>query len=242
MVQEPEKTEKNDVDLSASDQTVEAPQSSVEEKPKKSEKLRGLTAVATRNIFYRDGYRQLTQISLILASAVLVLIIALAVTISQSRPQDRFFATTSDGRLVQMVPLNQANLNDAAIVSWAARSSSDIMTFGFHDYQRRLQESAQYFTRRGWQSFSEALEAAGLLEMIQERRQVVTAAPRRAPIIVQQGVVNGIYRWVVELPLIVTYQSGSSKDSQNLNVRLLVIRTPTLDSPSGVGIQQWIAR
>ncbi len=203
---------------------------------------KALNTVVTRNAFYRDGYRNLSRLVLIQGLAVVGLIIALVVTISASKPQDRFFATTSDGRLVRMIPLGQPNLNDAALVSWSARAASEIMTFGFHDYQRRLQESSTYFTRRGWQSFTEALDRARIIETVEQNQQIVTAAPQQAPVIIQQGLINGIYRWVVELPLIVTYQSGSSQQSDVIKVRLIIVRVSTLDNPSGIGIQQWIAR
>lgn len=201
-----------------------------------------LEAVVTRNAYYRDGFRNLVKIAVLQGMAIVALIAALAITISVSRPQDRFFATTSDGRLIRMVALNEPNMNDAAIVSWAARAASDVMTFGFHDYQRRLQEASTYFTRRGWQSFTEALDRSRVIEGIQQGQRVVTAAPKSAPVISQQGLVDGVYRWVVELPLIVTYQSGTAQQSDTINVQLVLVRVSTLDSPSGVGIQQWIAR
>lgn len=201
-----------------------------------------LESVVNRNIYYRDGYRNLVKIAVIEGMIILALVVALAITIAVSRPQDRFFATTSDGRLIRMIALNEPNMNDAAIVSWAARASSDVMTFGFHDYQRRLQESSAYFTRRGWQSFTEALDRSRVMEGVQQAQRVVTAAPKSAPVIAQQGLVDGIYRWVVELPLVVTYQSGTATQSDTVNVQLVIVRVSTLDSPSGVGIQQWVAR
>lgn len=211
-------------------------------KPSAGQPLGNLETVVTRNLFYRDGYRNIVRIAIFQALAIVALIAALAITVAVSRPQDRFFATTADGRLIRMVPLNEPNMNDAAIVSWAARAASDVMTFGFHDYQRRLQESSLYFTRRGWQSFTEALDRSRIMEGVQKSQQVVTAAPKSAPVIVQQGLVDGIYRWVVQLPLIVTYQSGTAQQSDNLNVQLVIVRVSTLDSPSGVGIQQWVGR
>jgi intracellular multiplication protein IcmL len=201
-----------------------------------------LESVVTRNLFYRDGYRNLIKIAILEGMAIVALLIALAITISVSRPQDRFFATTSDGRLIRMVPLDEPNMNDAAVISWAARAGSDVMTFGFHDYQKRLQDSSAYFTRRGWQNFTEALDRSRVIEGIQQSQRIVTAAPKSAPTIEQQGLVDGVYRWVVDLPLIVTYQSGTNTQSDTINVQLVIVRVSTLDSSSGVGIQQWIAR
>ncbi len=204
--------------------------------------LGSLETVITRNNFYRDGYRFWMKFAFVQAISLVILLVALAVTIAVSRPQDRFFATTADGRLIRMTPLNEPNMNDAALISWVARASSDIMTFGFHDYQRRLQESSSYFTRRGWQTFSEALQRSRIMETVEKSQQVVTASPKAAPTIIQQGLANGIYRWVVQLPMVVTYQSGSAQQTDTLNVQVVVVRVSTLDSPSGVGIQQWIGR
>lgn len=208
----------------------------------KTSGARPLDTVITRNIFYRDGYRNLVKLAIIQGLVILVLIISLAITIAVSRPQDRFFATTSDGRLIRMIPLNESNMTDAAIISWAARAASDVMTFGFHDHQKRLQETSIYFTRRGWQSFTEALSRARIIEAVEANQQVVTAAPQRAPVIVQQGLVAGIYRWILEVPLVVTYQSGTAQQSSNLTINMVIVRVSTLDNPAGVGIQQWVAR
>jgi len=41
--------------------------------------------------------------------------------------------------------------------------------------------------------------------------------------------------------LIVTYQSGSQRKTDSLRVTLTVVRVPKLESPNGVGIEQWIS-
>lgn len=217
--------------------TQNAPQ-----KPRAEPPSGPLEAVVTRNSFYRDGYRFWMKLAFTQGIALVLVLAALTVTIAVSRPEDRFFATTADGRLIRMLPLNEPNMNDAALISWVARAASDVMTFGFHDYQRRMQENSAYFTRRGWQTFSEAIERSRVMEGVEKAQQVVTAAPQKAPTIVQQGLANGVYRWVVEMPLVVTYQSGTAQQSDVLNVQLVVVRVSTLDSPSGVGIQQWVGR
>jgi intracellular multiplication protein IcmL len=116
------------------------------------------------------------------------------------------------------------------------------MTFGFHDYRRRLQESSRHFTRRGWSSFTKALQDSGMLETVTENRQVITAIPRSAPTILAEGLMpNGVYRWEVEMPIQITYELGASKSTDAMNLRLVIVRLPKLESASGVGIEQWFA-
>ena len=201
----------------------------------------GLGTVVVRNEFYRDGYRSLLRLALLQGLAILGLLAAMYLVIQIHQPENRYFATTEDGRLVPMVPLNEPNLSVPALMSWVAQSSTEVMTFGFNDYRRRLQEASRNFTRRGWESFTQALQKARIIEMVEANQQVVTAAPQGAPILESEGLVAGRYQWVVQLPLVLTYQSGSRTKSDSLLVTVVIVRVPRLESPNGVGIEQWIA-
>ena len=157
------------------------------------------------------------------------------------QPKNRYFATTEDGRLVPMVALSEPNLSSPALMSWSAQAATEVMTFGFNDYRRRLQEASRNFTRRGWESFTEALQKSRILVTVEANQQVVTAAPTGAPIIESEGLVRGRYQWVVQIPMVLTYQSGASTRSDSLLVTLVIVRVPRLESANGIGIEQWIA-
>lgn len=200
-----------------------------------------LMSVVTRNNYYRDGFRNLLKIAIIEGVIIVAMIVAFIVFMNASKPQDRYFATTADGRIMRLVPLNQPNMTRAALMSWVSQAATDVMTFGFHDYQKRLQESSRHFTRRGWESFTKALQKSRIIESVEENQQVVTATPRSAPILLQEGVFAGKYRWIVQLPLMVTYRSGSRSRTDNLMVSITIERVPTLESTNGVGIEQWVA-
>ncbi len=198
--------------------------------------------VVIRNQFYRDGYRTLVKIALFQGIGILALILTFVIFINIYTPSKTYFATTEDGRVVPMIPLSQANLSRPALLSWAAQAATETMTFGFHDYRRRLQESSRHFTRRGWNSFTRALQDSGMIETVTDNRQVITAIPRSAPTILAEGLMpNGTYRWEVEMPMQVTYELGSSRRSDQMNIRLVIVRVPKLESANGVGIEQWIA-
>ena len=200
-----------------------------------------LVTVVTRNEFYRDGFRNMIRIAILEAIIICGLIVAIIVYMNNAKPSDRYFATTADGRIMQLVPLDRENMNISALMSWVAQAATETMTFGFHDYQRRLQQASRHFTRRGWESFATALQKAGIIESVTAQQQVVSAEPRAAPILVQQGVINGKYRWLITLPLRVTYRAGMQSRTDNLKVTMVVERVPSLENPAGVGIEQWVA-
>ncbi|HBH25894.1 MAG TPA: type IV secretion protein IcmL [Rhodospirillaceae bacterium] len=200
----------------------------------------GLGQVLLRNAFYRDGYRALLSIALVQGVALLLLVVALATVALTKKTQDIYFATTQDGRLIRMMPLNEPNLSDAALLSWAAQAASEALTFGHNDYRRRLQEAQRHFTKAGWDSFTKGLEASDLIPRLEANNQVLTTVPSQAPMIESQGPMNGMYTWVVQIPVVLTYQSGNIRDPHRYTLRVVIVRVPELESPYGVGIQKFV--
>lgn len=205
-----------------------------------SEITRGLEQVVVRNEFYRDGYRTLLKVALVEGFIIIGLIALMFFLVHVHQPENRYFATTEDGRLIPMVDLKDANLSRPAMMSWAAQAATEVMTFGHHDYRRRLQEASRNFTNRGWASFTEALDNSRLIESIEANRQVVTAAPRGAPILKQEGVVNGRWQWVIQIPIVMSFESGQRVQNKNAMITMVIVRVRRLESASGVGIAQWI--
>lgn len=206
-----------------------------------SDETSGLGNVVIRNEFYRDGYRNLLRLAVLQSLIILGMVGAMYFVVQIHQPENKYFATTEDGRLVPMVPLSQPNLSTPALMSWVAQAATEVMTFGFNDYRRRLQEASRNFTRRGWESFTSALQRSRIIEMVEANQQVVTAAPRGAPVLQSEGLVAGRYQWVVQVPLVVTFQSGSRTSNNSMLITVVVARVPRLETPNGVGIEQWIA-
>lgn len=201
----------------------------------------GLGEVVLRNEFYRDGYRLALRISVLQAFVIVGLIGAMFFIIYVHQPENRYFATTEDGRVIPMVALSQPNLSTPALMSWATQAATEAMTFSFSDYRRRLHEASRNFTRRGWETFTTALQEGGIIDSVEANFQVVTAAPSGAPILQEEGTVNGQYQWIVQIPMVLSYESGAKKRSSYWIVTLVIVRVPRLESPNGVGIAQWIA-
>lgn len=206
-----------------------------------SSDMSGLGQVVLRNEYYRDGYRLALRVAVIQSFVIVGLVFAMFFVIKVHQPENRYFASTVDGRLIPMVALNQPNLSNPALMSWVAQAATETMTFGHHDYRRRLQEASRNFTAGGWASFLTALQSARIIESMEANSQVVSAAPRGAPVLRSEGVVNGQYQWTVQIPMVLSYESGSKVRSDNWLVTIVVERVTQLESPNGVGIAQWFA-
>lgn len=220
----------------------------IEEVKARGEKRMGDAAKAPLNRqklqteFYRDRFHRLVQMALFNAVIIAALIITIIFYMFQTRPDDRFFATTIDGRILQLTALDHQNLSDSALFAWLVEASMDTMSFGFHDFQRRLQSSTQYFTRDGWESFASMLQEMRLIETLEQGQMVVSMVPRSAPVVVQRGVVEGRYRWVIDMDFNVTLQGRGQGNARPLRLRLTVDRVPALENVKGVAIARWAPR
>lgn len=198
-----------------------------------------LTAVVTRNRFYHDGQQKLVVILLVSMAANFLLGSAIGY-IFLHPPAPVYFATSINGRITPLYPLDEPNQSDSAVLQWANQAAAAAFTYNFVNYRTELQASSGFFTADGWTQFLTALQDSNNLDAVKAKKLIVSAVATRAPVILQKGVLNGRYSWRVQLPLLVTYQSASEFSQQNNVVTMLVTRVSTLNSPRGVGIAQFV--
>ncbi len=199
----------------------------------------GLIAVSLRNNFYRDGQRKLLVVVLI-SGLVNIILGAMLTFIVRNPPAPKYFATSINGRITPLFPLNEPNQSDSAVLQWANQAAIAAFTYNFVNYRSELQASSGFFTADGWTQFLNALQDSNNLDAVKAKKLVVSAVATRAPIILQKGLLNGVYAWRVQMPILVTYQSASEFSQQSNVVTMLITRISTLNSPRGIGIAQFV--
>lgn len=198
-----------------------------------------LTVVALRNKFYKDSQRKVI-LALLIAIVVNVVLASLVVYMITHPPAPKYFATSINGRITPLFPLDEPNQSDSTVLQWANQAAIAAFTYNFVNYRDELQASSGFFTAEGWDQFLGALEQSNNLDAVKAKKLVVSAVATRAPIILQKGVLNGRYSWRVQMPILVTYQSASEFTQQNNVVTMLITRVSTLNSPRGIGISQFV--
>jgi hypothetical protein len=188
---------------------------------------------------YRDGARVLFRVINFLAVVILILLSVFSFIIKDGYPQDSYFAMFFDGRRVLLEGVSSPSFNPNAVLSWASEASTDIMTFGFNDINERFSHSQSYFTDVGWTSFHEALAKSALLKKIMGNQQIMTAIPTGLPTVLWEGVRDGEYVWDIQVPIVLTIRAGNTMRSAFPNLTVSIIKVPTSQNPTGMGIQQW---
>lgn len=199
-----------------------------------------LQIVALRNAFYRDGQRKtlICLISSIIANVVLAILL---VYIISHPPIPQYFATSINGRITPLYPLDEPNQSDSAVLQWANYAAIASFSYNFVNYREELQAASGFFTADGWDSFLSALDRSNMLKGVVAKKLIVSAVATRAPVILKKGTIaGGPYAWRVQMPILVTYQSSSVITQENYVVTMLITRVSTLNSPRGIGISQFI--
>ena len=152
----------------------------------------------------------------------------------------------ADGFLVPsstqvMSTLETPNLTNDVILKWAAEAATTVYTFDFYNYNEVFKAARPYFTQAGFDNFIAAINAAKTVETVIEKKLVVSSVLTNTPIMSNEGEApDGTYAWQVQFPMLLTFQSASEINKQNIIVTLLIARIPTSESPMGIGIASFV--
>ena len=199
-----------------------------------------IETVRMRNSFYKDSYRRVMMAMLLSFVIAFTLLVVLGYMISHP-PQPKYFATSINGRITPLQPLDRPNQSTSAVLQWANQAAIASYTYNFVNYRSELQAASEFFTAPGWRKFMKALADSNVLDAIKAKKLVVSAVATGAPIILRRGVLSGRYSWKVQMPILVTYQSTSEIIQERYMVTITITRISSLDTPRGLGIAQFIA-
>ena len=192
-----------------------------------------------RNAFYQDNSRKVLIGILLCVVVILVQMITIAYVVTHP-PEPKYFATSTDGRIMPLVPLDQPNLSQSALLQWANTAAIAAYTYDFVNYREALQAASEYFTPAGWDSFMTALNTSGSLQNVISKKLIVSAVAVGAPVVIQQGLLDSTYTWKVQMPMLITYQSASQYSQSTVTVTMLITRISTISTARGVGIAQFL--
>ena|GEM_PF-6421222 len=134
-------------------------------------------------------------------------------------------------------PITQAMLAVSDVLSWSTQSVLEIYNYDYLNYQYTLKRIKPLFTEAGYESYLKALEDSKNLELVKEKKLYVSAVPTGEPFVSKEGLSDeGVYKWEVQVPMMVTYKSTTQLVQQQVNMAIDVVRVKLSDARSGVAI------
>ena len=146
--------------------------------------------------------------------------------------------------------LDNPHRNPEQIAVWANEAASESLNFSLTDLQRFGSVIRPYFSDRGMSDFKAFLGQANIVTIMRSNDKELTSYIESLPAITQKGVSGGKYKWIVEIPVMISYTDPvkkANKAARNQSQRLLVTtqlsRTSDLERhPEGIMIERWVAK
>lgn len=139
--------------------------------------------------------------------------------------------------------LDMPHRHEAAVSEWLMTTLPETMTFGLAGYQQQLAELGIYMTPNGLKEFQEFLELTKILQLMQSGNYDMRGFVSDVPQLKTSGVVEGVYKWVYDVPLSLTFlplgmtsYEGLEPDAyqfEELVVRMQLTRVPVIKRPPG---------
>ncbi|MDF3055208.1 MAG: hypothetical protein K0Q74_1115 [Gammaproteobacteria bacterium] len=143
----------------------------------------------------------------------------------------------SESSIVQLNQLDAPVLSNAALLQWASDAAILAHTYDFANYREKFQAASKYFTAEAWREYQDVLKKSKNLETVVNKKLKVSAVATAAPVILDQGAVSGRYKWKVQLPILITYESVNTKITQPAEATMLITRVSASEAPKGIVVE-----
>lgn len=152
-----------------------------------------------------------------------------------------------DGLPEDSIPLDKPHRMSKDIGAWVMTAAGSAMNFEAGSAAEQLKTRDNLFDTVGKNQYLAFLKETRMLNVAQDGRFNVVSYVNQPPLLLNEGNVNGRYRWLFQVPVVVTYLDKSMKtykgaeakliQEANLNVQVGRIRSD--DKPDGLQIEQW---
>ena len=158
-------------------------------------------------------------------------------------------ATGEEAKLSQpedAIPLDQPHRASADISEWTVNTVSDLMMFEHVDYKKKLEETKRYFDQGGRGQYDAFLNDTKIIKVLESGKYEVRSYVSDAPLLLNEGAVSGSYRWLYEVPVMVSYLPRGSSTYKNLEpvnqsivIRLQVGRSADAETDLRLQVERW---
>ncbi len=163
--------------------------------------------------------------------------------VAEFADSDQIIASpTVDGDLGEnSTPLEQRHRPSADIADWVEDVLPDLMSYSSNNYKEQYKVKTLNLSKGAKAEYLKFLQEKNFLKTLETGRYDITAMVSEIPIILNEGAVEGRYRWLYKVQMMVTYVTKGATDygkvqdgdtiTQSMFVTVQVGRVKTKDLP-----------
>jgi intracellular multiplication protein IcmL len=184
-----------------------------------------------------------SKIGLIAFSIILAAISAIIFYVvgKKMSPPELFFVT-AEGKSIQVAPMSLPNESREAVKDLAREAIQKSYTFDFLKIDQQLLAAQPYYTIDAWGVFKDSMLSSSLVKQVKKNKFTVSVVAKEEPIIDSAAQKAGAeFAWKLLVPITISFSGDSPTETQDLLVRITVVRVPTTENPKGLGVLQMVA-
>ena len=161
----------------------------------------------------------------------------------------KIFEAERDSK-TNMNELNLPHRSPEQIGEWITSIATQALTIEPATFEDKTNNFGGFFLPYAMQEYRNYLTNNQVLESLRANNMRLTAFAESKPILIQEGVLDGTYRWLFRVPLMLTYydkattslkdgKKAPTSQSQRVLVNVQIGRVPTKQLAEGMAIERW---
>ncbi|MDY8671115.1 DotI/IcmL family type IV secretion protein [Escherichia coli] len=182
---------------------------------------------------------RLSKVAVYQAAGNSILSVLLIISvIAAFNSENKYFASSPDGKITPMVPLDSPVINDNGVKLFARDTLYDVLNLDFDTWREDLEKGRVGFIDKGLGNLIGAVKDAGIIA-IMEKDRVNLRTEFSTPVISKKGVKDKVATWIVQIPITYNFV-GQNTSSKALKFILIatIQAVDTKTNPKGVAISQ----
>lgn len=189
-----------------------------------------------RTVYGSEGALQLTMLIITLVAALIISTISL-IALYKKIPEPEYFAVTADRKFFSLPAENEPSLSQGLLQNWVSTFALASHTFDFYHFDEQMAVMEKYFTPEGYRQY--VLSVQDFRDEILQKQMMLSCIVSEAPSIRRSTVIDNIYEWYVEVPIIIRYDSASNSRNEKRKLILVIKRYPDTENPYGVAVSMF---
>ncbi|MGH1397595.1 MAG: DotI/IcmL/TraM family protein [Alphaproteobacteria bacterium] len=144
------------------------------------------------------------------------------------------------------VPLNQPHRLSADMTDWIATQTIEALNFFNGNHTAQLEQNRAIFDAFGYGQYQAFLEKNQILKTLQSGQYKIRTYNENVPLLMNEGEVDGRYRWLYRVPVIISYLDAKANGYENAKatnhratIDIQIGRSKDASNEEGVLMERW---
>lgn len=155
-----------------------------------------------------------------------------------------------------LVPLHRPHRTERELAVWISNKAAEIMTVEYKQAANHPKKIRPLFSKSGFTQYGNYLKSTNLIPVLQQNRLTMSSIVTGTPFLINEGLMDGSYHWLFEVPVLLSYIDSSITDNagtgynsarklpagEKIKIRIQIGRSNQADNADGIWIEWWEMR